>query len=95
MPLYEYKCTADRCQRITIKLFFGSEERLTETPCEHCGDVALRTISAPSFRVKQGQCGNAESGYSDVRNVKPMDQKRNMSRAQDEADKLNRGQNPR
>lgn len=59
MPLYEYRCTNDRCQRIT--LYLETDCNHLERNCEHCGAEAKRIISAPSFRVNGY---NADNGYS-------------------------------
>jgi DNA-directed RNA polymerase subunit RPC12/RpoP len=91
--MHEYECKD--CGTIDIRIYFGSEKVQEEIKCSACQNIAKKILSSPSFQVPQRTCGNAESGYSDVRNVKPMDQKRNIARAQSEADKLNRGQNPR
>ena len=94
MPMHEYECFD--CGNKDIKIYFGSEKVEDTFECPKCVLGRMeRIISASAFFVKQGECGNAESGYSDFRNVKPMDQKRSMARAQSEAANLNKGRNPR
>lgn len=91
MAMFEYECSKGH---ITTKLFFGSEEIPNAIVCE-CGQAASKIISSPNFKVKQGQCGNAETGYSgDYRNVKPMDQKTAKDKAIFRAGELNHGRDP-
>ena len=56
MPIYEFKCTNDKCKNIDEKLL-PMDSSWTDT-CSKCGSESERIISAVSFSIpgfKNGQ----------------------------------------
>ena len=61
MPIYEFKCTKSRCQRITID-FNSITDNKIKGICRFCGAETKRIMSIPSGFDVKGY--SAKNGYS-------------------------------
>lgn len=51
MPIHQYRCTDCGC--LSEVIFLQYENVDDERSCDHCGCLAVKTVSAPWFRVNE------------------------------------------